>query len=91
MLQSGSVSIINHVEPLPEQDGERGYSSTSKHILRDESGEVVGIYGVGRDVTAMVELKEERESREMSRQLFEDVLEADLSENKMLRAEGLSG
>lgn len=78
----------NILEPIPGKDGRKSYSSTSKHLIRNEKDEIIGLYGIARDVTSEIELEEEKEQRELSRQMFEDVLEADLSENKMLRAEG---
>lgn len=87
ILASGG-SILEYIEPLPEQNGKKSYSSTSKYIIRDEEGKVIGLYGMARDVTAQVELEAERESSSLSRQMFDNVLEADLTENRMLRAEG---
>lgn len=89
VLESG-VSIVDHVEPIPDQNGRKSYSSTSKYLIRNDKGQVLGIYGIGRDITAQMELEEERECRELSMQMFEDVLEADITENKMIRAEGSS-
>lgn len=87
VLKSG-ISIINSIEPTPNKNGKKNYSSTSKYIIRNDRNEIIGIYGNGRDVTAQIELEEERELRAMSRQLFEDVLEADITRNMMQRAEG---
>lgn len=58
VIKSG-VSIINNVEPVPDQNGRKSYSSTSKFVLRDEDGNTIGLCGVGRDVTSQVELEQE--------------------------------
>ncbi|MDD3920296.1 MAG: EAL domain-containing protein [Eubacteriales bacterium] len=43
--------IIDMVEPILSDDGTAHYSNTSKFILRDTGGNVIGLYGVGRDIT----------------------------------------
>lgn len=83
VLDSGS-DIINYIERIPDKDGKKSYSSTSKYIIRDEDGNIIGLYGVARDATAMMELEAARESSMLSRQMFDDVLEADLTEDRML-------
>ncbi|MDO4552876.1 MAG: EAL domain-containing protein [Bacillota bacterium] len=50
-LIQGGKSLIDYVESAPSEDGLRRYVNTSKYILRDSAGEVVGLYGSGRDVT----------------------------------------
>lgn len=53
-LLADDVSIIDMVEQIPSADGIPHYSSTSKYILKDSLGKVVGIYGVGRDITLSI-------------------------------------
>ncbi len=43
--------IIDYMERLPDQDGVSHYSSTSKYLLKDAAGNIIGLYGIGRDVT----------------------------------------
>lgn len=50
MLESGEP-LIDIVEPLPPVNGIPHYASTSKYLLKDGLGNVLGIYGVGRDIT----------------------------------------
>lgn len=86
ILSSGGEAC-NYLEPLPDAGEDKHYSSTSKFAIRDSSGRVIGLYGLGRDVTAQVQLEAAQESSRMSRQMFDDVLEADLTENRMLFVE----
>ena len=87
VLASGS-NIECYIEPIPDQAGKKRYSSTSKYVVRGGDGTIIGLCGVSRDVTAQVELEAEREARQLSRLIFDDVLEADLTENQMLQIEG---
>ncbi len=50
LMQSGK-SLIDILEEIPSDDNVQHYSSTSKYLLRDTSGNIVGLYGVGRDIT----------------------------------------
>lgn len=43
--------LIDYIEPIPSDDGIQHYCSTSKYILHDTHGNVIGMYGIGRDVT----------------------------------------
>ena len=87
ILASGFGSE-NYVEPLPDQKGIKSYSSTSKYVIRDESGNIIGLYGAARDITDQVALVAQAESNSFSRRmLFESVLEADVTEDKILQVE----
>lgn len=82
------VPLLDKIEPLPDKDGAKVYSATSKYCLKDGDGNVIGLYGIARDATAKIALKEERESRKLARKMFEGVLEADITDNRMLWADG---
>ena len=87
MLCSG-CAIDGYIEPLPDKNGKKSYSSTHKYPIRDKCGKLIGLCGVAYDVTAQMELELERENSRLSRQMFDSVLEADLTENRLLRVEG---
>ena len=57
LLKTGRA-IIDFIENLPAEDGTPRYSRTSKYLLKDGTGSVVGLYGVGRDVTAELAMTE---------------------------------
>ncbi len=50
VLDSGKA-LIDYIENLPSKDDSMRYSCTSKYLLRDSAGVILGIYGVGRDIT----------------------------------------
>lgn len=50
LLKSGE-SLVNYMERIPLADGAVRYSTTSKYLLHDSLGNVVGLYGTGRDIT----------------------------------------
>ena len=49
-MKSGR-DLIDYLEPITEEGGKARYGSTSKHLLKDEDGEVIGILGITKDVT----------------------------------------
>lgn len=87
ILSSGECSK-GYIELLPSQNEKKRYSSTSKYLIHDQDGAIVGLYGVARDVTVQMELEAARESSQFSRQMFDAVLEADITKDRLLGVEG---
>lgn len=50
-LLSGGRDLVDYIEPLTDDNGQARYGSTSKHILYDSNGNVIGILGITRDIT----------------------------------------
>lgn len=64
-LMSGKELKTEYVEPLPAVDGRPRYGATSKHVIRDKNGALIGLLGISRDITREYEarLNYERELR----------------------------
>jgi PAS domain S-box-containing protein len=58
VVQTGQP-IINREEPFEKPDGACGWFLTSKFPLQDESGEIVGLVGIARDITEVKRATEE--------------------------------
>ncbi|MEZ0258032.1 MAG: PAS domain-containing protein, partial [Chthoniobacter sp.] len=52
-------AIINREEPFETPGGDKGWFLTSKFPLQDETGEIIGIVGIARDVTDVKRATEE--------------------------------
>ena len=50
-LLAEGKDLPRFIEPITDEDGRPRYGATSKHILRDETGEIIGLLGVTEDVT----------------------------------------
>lgn len=50
-LMEGGVNLVDYVEPITEENGQPRYGSTSKYILSDDEGEIIGIFGITKDIT----------------------------------------
>jgi two-component system, cell cycle sensor histidine kinase and response regulator CckA len=61
VLETG-IPIVNREEPFLLPDGSEGYLLTSKSPLRDGAGRIVGLVGIGRDITQMRKDAKEREA-----------------------------
>ncbi len=68
LLESGN-DLVGYIEPLTDDHGHPRYSSTSKYILRDETGHPIGILGFSRDITR--EYIARRRHQQELRYLFE--------------------
>jgi len=58
VIQSGEA-LVNHEEKRVDAEGNAKWTSTSKVPWRDESGHVIGIMGIGRDITRRMAAEEE--------------------------------
>lgn len=50
-LLANKKDLVDYIEPITDEDGQARYGSTSKYILRDASGNQIGILGITRDIT----------------------------------------
>lgn len=55
LLNSGRP-LIDIIENIPTTDNMPRYARTSKYLLTDPSGNVLGLYGVGRDITEVQDI-----------------------------------
>jgi PAS domain S-box-containing protein len=60
VIQTGQA-VVDRDEPITFSDGRKGWLLTSKYPLRDESGRVIGLVGIARDITEV-----KRASRELA-------------------------
>jgi len=68
VMRSGQT-LVNREEPRVDQvTGKRGWLSTTKVPLRDSSGKIIGVVGIGRDIT-------ERKQAEQALKEYSDRLE----------------
>jgi two-component system sensor histidine kinase/response regulator len=56
VLECG-VPITGTVERLPDQDGQQRWTKTWKYAIRDTKGNIIGLYGISRDVSRAVEME----------------------------------
>ncbi|MGC9365051.1 MAG: PAS domain S-box protein [Fidelibacterota bacterium] len=68
IIKSGEP-LINHEEPLDHLEGGQRWNSATKVPLRDNQGNIIGVVGVGRDITERKLAEQERDK--MIRELQE--------------------
>ncbi len=57
VLESGK-SIDGIIERLPDEDGRQRWTKTWKYAIRDAAGNMIGLYGISRDVSRTVEMEQ---------------------------------
>ncbi len=57
IIRSGRP-LLNHEEPLDQTPGFPRWNLTTKVPLKDKNGEIIGIVGIGRDITARKQAEE---------------------------------
>ena len=50
LLMEGQ-DLIEYMEPITDEGGQARYGSTSKYILSDKDGKIIGLLGITRDIT----------------------------------------
>jgi len=63
--------MINHEEPLDLPDGGLGWNLTTKVPLRDKQGKIIGIVGIGHDIT---ERKRAEQALEYEKSLLDGLM-----------------
>jgi PAS domain S-box-containing protein len=71
LFQTGQP-LLDYEEPLTKLDGQKGWVSTTKIPLRDNQGNIVGLVGVGRDIT---EYKRAQEAIAVSRDTLQRLIQ----------------
>ncbi len=66
---ASTVPLINY-EEIPFADRHKEYLQTSKIAVRDEDGKIVGVLGIGRDITEIRDAQEELERQGELLELF---------------------
>jgi sigma-B regulation protein RsbU (phosphoserine phosphatase) len=77
VIRSGKA-IVNRQEMFPSTDGHKHWLSTTKVPLRNSEGQVIGIVGIGRDITERKMAEEQlavynEELREKNMQMEDDL------------------
>ena len=67
------VALLNKTNPYYDPQGDKGWVSTNKWPVFDKSGKVVGLFGISRDIT---ELMQTQESLRLARQSLDQVPDA---------------
>jgi PAS domain S-box-containing protein len=85
VLRTGNP-IINHEEKIQFADGSVGYLLTSKVPLRDSTGKIVGIVGIGHNIT---EWKRAEEALRKSEAIYKEFVENDLTGDFIASSDGI--
>ncbi len=79
-IMSSGTSMIDEIVKETWDDGREHWVSTTKMPLRDEKGEVVGLFGISKDVTKLKELELEATHKNEALQNKEKELTQKLNE-----------
>ena len=83
VIQTGQP-VINREEYFIDAQGQKRWLFTSKLPLRDEKGQIIGLVGVGRDITENKKAEAERKIAEAEREKLITQLQDALADVKLL-------
>jgi anti-anti-sigma regulatory factor/putative methionine-R-sulfoxide reductase with GAF domain len=75
VIQSGQP-MINREEPIDDPDGRMRWNLATKVPLRDSQGKIIGIVGIGREITELKQAEKELERRALQLQTAAEVSRA---------------
>lgn len=68
------VPVAHEVQEILRNDGSRGWVDNRKYPIRDDSGEIIGLFGVARDISDLKFVARElEEQQQFSRSLIENL------------------
>lgn len=93
IMRSGKS--LNVVERIVTKDGQIRWGQTIKNVLKDQNGEVLGTFGITRDITELKEAQDALEAANQDLQLKNKQLEVAIEElgrtqNKLVFAEKMA-
>jgi PAS domain S-box-containing protein len=83
VIQSGQP-IIDREEYVIDENGKKRWLLTTKIPLKDESNQITGLVGIGRDITDRKNAEEERKKAEAEREKLITQLQEALADVKLL-------
>ncbi len=82
-------AVAHELQETLGKDGRRGWVDNRKYPIRDTSGEIIGLYGIARDVTEQVRAQRAvRDSEQRYRSLYAAMIEGMALHELVLDAEG---
>ena len=84
IMKTGSP-LIDVVQREERKDGRVSWMSTTKMPLRDESGEIVGTFGISRDISKLKELEFATQEQNKELQTQEEELRQNLEEMQAIQ------
>ena len=68
------VPVAHEVQEIMRKDGRKGWVDNRKYPIRDDSGEIVGLFGIARDISDFKSISKELEAQQQfSRSLIENL------------------
>ncbi len=74
IIETGIDMVSQEERIIDIRTKKRGWLSTTKVPLRDEKGKIIGIVGIGRDITELKEALDQEQKRSKQREALRDTL-----------------
>lgn len=67
-LFDGSVPMAREIQPILDRKGKSGWVDNRKYVMTDKAGNIIGLFGIARDITELVDTERKlRKSEERVR------------------------
>tara|TARA_R110000787_G_scaffold242021_1_gene348159 strand:+ start:2825 stop:6550 length:3726 start_codon:yes stop_codon:yes gene_type:complete len=72
-LFNGEVEVAQEIQPYIDKIGQSGWVDNRKYPIKNELGEVIGLFGVARDITRLIETENAlKKSEQEFRNIYEN-------------------
>lgn len=70
---NGEVSVAQEIQPYQDKTGKSGWVDNRKYPIKNDNGEIIGLFGVARDITKLVETEKALKDCELQyRNIYEN-------------------
>ncbi len=80
MVFSGEIQIAHEIQPTLDNQGKKGWVDNRKYPIRNEKGEIIGLFGIARNITEFqtlhLELQKKVRLLENSNKIFDEAGDA---------------
>ena len=70
---NGEVSVAQEIQPYLDKTGKSGWVDNRKYPIKNDEGEIIGLFGVARDITRLIETERALKESELEyRNIYEN-------------------
>ncbi len=58
-IYKGNIPCVEEVQPFVDENNQAGWINNRKYPIRNSSGEIIGLFGIARNITKQIQLQQE--------------------------------
>ncbi len=70
---SGAIPVAQEIQPTLDKNGNRGWVDNRKYPIRDKDGNIIGLFGIARDITRLITAEELARQAQLSTAILNSI------------------